>query len=132
MALILIADDDPLVGDIVRYTLAERGHVVGIVETGHDALRVVVAKQPDLVILDCSMPDLSGVEVVRRLRLSGTGFHVPILKLTARSGRDDEDIAYRAGADEYLRKPFDPAELTALVDHMLTKAKPAPRSAVSG
>ncbi len=86
MALILIADDDPLVGDIVRYTLAERGHVVGIVETGHDALRVVVAKQPDLVILDCSMPDLSGVEVLRHLRVSGTAFHVPILMLTAGPG----------------------------------------------
>jgi DNA-binding response OmpR family regulator len=123
MALILIADDDPLVGDIVRYTLSERGHIVGIVDNGHDALRVVETKQPDLVILDCSMPGIGGVDVLRRLRVSGTSFAVPVLMLTARSSWDDEEIALRAGADDYLRKPFDPAELVALVDHMLHKAE---------
>lgn len=123
MALILIADDDPLVGDIVRYTLSERGHVVGVVDNGQDALRVLETKQPDLVILDCSMPGLGGVDVLRRLRVSRTSFAVPVLMLTARSSRQDEDIAWRAGADEYLRKPFDPAELLAIVDHMLTKAQ---------
>lgn len=132
MALILIADHDPLVGDVVRSTLAERGYVVGVVGNGPDALRAVQAKQPDLVILDCSMPGLGGVEVLRRLRLSTFGFQVPVLMLTARSGRDDEEIAFRAGADEYLRKPFDPAELTALVDHMLAKAKSPPSAAING
>jgi DNA-binding response OmpR family regulator len=123
MALIIIADDDPLVGDIVRYTLSERGHIVGVVTNGLDALRVVETKQPDLVILDCSMPGIGGVDVLRQLRVSRTSFDVPILMLTARSGRDDEEIALRAGADDYLRKPFDPAELLAIVDHMLAKAE---------
>lgn len=123
MALILIADDDPLVGDIVRYTLSARGHIVGIVDNGEDALRVVETKQPDLVILDCSMPGLAGVDVLRQLRVSDASFAVPVLMLTARWGRNDENIALRAGATDYLRKPFDPDELLAIVDHMLRKAE---------
>lgn len=123
MALIIIADDDPLVGDIVRYTLSEHGHIVGIVANGVDALRVVETERPDLVILDCSMPGLGGVDLLRQLRVSRTSFDIPILMLTARSSRDDEEIALRAGADDYLRKPFDPAELLAIVDHIMTKAE---------
>ncbi|MDQ3471825.1 MAG: response regulator [Pseudomonadota bacterium] len=67
---------------------------------------MVETKQPDLVILDCSMPGIGGVDVLRRLRVSGTSFAVPVLMLTARSSWDDEEIALRAGADDYLRKPF--------------------------
>lgn len=131
MALILIADDDPLVTDIVRYTLGVRGHVVGTVDNGVDALRVVEGKQPELVILDCSMPGLGGVDVLRRIKVSGRSFATPVLMLTARSGQQDEEIAVRAGADDYLRKPFDPAELTVIVERMLNKAKSSRAAAIN-
>lgn len=121
MALILIADDDPVVTDIVRFTLGARGHVVGTVDNGTDALRVVEAKRPDLVILDCTMPGLGGVDVLRRMKTSATCFSTPVLMLTARSSLQDEEIAFRAGANDYLCKPFDPAELVVIVERMLNK-----------
>lgn len=123
MALIIIADDDPLVCDVVRSTLSSHGYLVGVVDNGLDALRAVEAKQPDLVILDCSMPGLSGVEVLRRVKLSRGSFDTPVLMLTARSSQEDEEIAFRAGAEDYLRKPFDPAELLVIVERMLKKSR---------
>jgi CheY-like chemotaxis protein len=70
MALILVADDDSLIGDIIRYALEPRGYVVGVVGTGLDAVRVAEAKRPDLIVLDCSMPGLSGVDALRQIRNS--------------------------------------------------------------
>lgn len=129
MALIIIADDDPMVGDIVRYKLGAHGYVVGVVHNGVDALRAVETKQPDLVILDCAMPGLCGVDVLRQLKLSRTSFNTPVLMLTVRSSHEDEEIALRAGADEYLRKPFDPAELLVVVERMLQKSEASRRIA---
>lgn len=131
MALILIADDDPLVTDIVRHTLGARGHVVGTVDNGTDALRAAETKRPDLVILDCSMPGLGGVDVLRRIKVSAKCFATPVLMLTVRSSYQDEEIAFRAGADDYLCKPFDPAELVVIVERMLKKAERA-RSLATG
>lgn len=122
MALILVADDDNLVGDIIRYTLRPRGHVVGVVANGADAVRVVETKRPDLVILDCSMPGLGGIDALRRIRNSPTAFATPVLMLTARRSLQDEEIALRAGANEYLRKPFDPTELLVLAEALLNKS----------
>ena len=123
MALILVADDDPLVRDVVSQTLGGLGHIVGVVENGADAVQVAEFKHPDLVILDCSMPVLSGVDALRRIRRSRTAFATPALMLTARSSYRDEDIAFRAGASDYLRKPFDPTELIVVVDRLLAKAE---------
>ena len=122
MALILLADDDELVGDVVRATLSARGHVVGLVGNGADAVRVVELKQPDLVILDCTMPELPGIEALRQIRLSRTAYRTPVLILTARRSEMDEEIAMRAGANDYLRKPFDPDELIVRVESLLEKA----------
>lgn len=121
MALILVADDDEMVCDIVRHTLSANGHVVGSVSNGRDAIRVVDAKQPALVILDCSMPVLSGVEALRQIKLSAASCRTPVLMLTARRGGSDEEIALRAGADDYLRKPFDAADLLVRVESLLSR-----------
>ena len=131
MALIIIADDDPMVCDIVRETLTKRGHIVGVVDNGNDAVRVAEIKRPDLIILDCSMPLLSGVEALRRIRNSRTAFATPALMLTARSSHHDEDIALRAGASEYLRKPFDPAELIVVAEQLLKKSAAKPTRATT-
>jgi len=121
MALILLADDDEMVREVVRAALATRGHVVGLVDNGADAVRVVELKKPALVILDCSMPELPGVEVLRQIRISRTVYRTPVLMLTARRSTMDEEIAMRAGANDYLRKPFDPDELIARVESLLAK-----------
>lgn len=122
MALILLADDDPLVGLVVREALSARGHVVGLVENGVDAVRVVALKNPGLAILDCSMPEMNGIEALIRIRRSAAGYRIPILMLTARRGDADVEIAMRAGADHYLKKPFDADQLVAVVEDMLEQS----------
>ena len=122
MALIHLADDDPMVREIVRGTLTPHGHVVGMVDNGEDAVRIFVAKRPDLVILDCAMPQMGGVEALRRIRLLSGNERVPILMLTARRSSMDETIATRAGADDYLRKPFIPTQLLVRVELLLQRS----------
>lgn len=122
MALIHLADDDEMVREIVRNVLVEHGHVVGMVDNGADAVQIFAAKQPDLVILDCSMPKLGGIEALNRIRLLPGGGHVPVLMLTARRSSMDETIAIRAGANDYLRKPFSPTELLVRVELLLLRA----------
>lgn len=130
MALILIAEDDEIVVDIVREALERRGHVVGALDDGLLVAQIVNLKRPDLVILDCSLPEVSGVEALRPVRVSKHGFAVPVLMLTGRRGEQDEEIARRAGASDYLRKPFEPDELVfrveSLIDRARTRRAPTP------
>lgn len=130
MTLILIADDDELTVDVIRGALSRRGYIVGALPDGRDIVRVVEAKKPALVILDCMMPVVSGIEALRGIRASRTSFSLPVLMLTARSSIGDEQIAMRAGASDYLRKPFDPDQLVAIVDHLIDDAPrlPSPTS----
>lgn len=118
MSLILIADDDPLVCEVVRNTLAEQGHRVDVVSDGEAAVRLFESRFPDLVILDCAMPGLSGVSVLRHIR-AVEGNRTPILMLTARRSSTDEEIASQAGANDYLRKPFSPIQLLVRVELLL-------------
>lgn len=121
MARIIIADDDPLVGELARDALISAGHGAGLVPNGADALAVIKARRPDLAILDCNMPELSGVNVVRELRKMMDFADLPILMLTARRGEQDEELARFAGANDYLRKPFDPDELVFRAEQLLRK-----------
>ena len=129
MALILIADDDEMVVDIVRAALTARGHIVGAVDDGLPVLGVVEFKRPALVILDCSMPELSGIEALRQIRFSTKCFDTPVLMLTSRRSVADEEIAMRSGANDYLRKPFDPDQLVSRVETLLARA--SARQAIS-
>ena len=124
MALILIADDDELVVDLVRSALNARGHVVGALNDGTSVRQVVELKRPDLVILDCSMPELPGVEALRQIRSSPTAYLTPVLMLTGRTSKADEEIAFRMGADDYIRKPFDMDQLIARVEVLLDENQP--------
>lgn len=128
MALILLADDDELVGEVVREALSARGHVVGVVENGADAVRVVELKKPALIILDCSMPGMNGIEALTKIRRSPASYGTPILMLTARRSEMDVEIAMRAGANDYLKKPFDADQLVAVVEDMLEKSAAARRA----
>jgi DNA-binding response OmpR family regulator len=123
MALILIADDDELVIELVRNALSPYGYVVGAVDDGIPVAGIVEFKRPELVILDCNMPELSGVETLRRIRNLRNAYATPVLMLTARCSEGDEDIAMRAGANDYLRKPFDPDQLVSRVETLLRRAE---------
>lgn len=118
MAFIILADDDPFIGGALRAILEPAGYVVGVVPDGVAALAAIKLKSPDLAILDVNMPGLSGTEVVRQLRSSNEAYAVPILMLTTLAHEADVQIALRAGADDYLTKPFDPDQLLARVDRL--------------
>lgn len=119
MARILMADDDEQAIEIVRAALEERGHIVGALSDGAGVKQVVEFKRPDLVILDCAMPEVSGIDALREIRSSLTAFETPVLMLTARQSDSDESIAMFAGADDYLRKPIDPDQLVSRVEGLL-------------
>lgn len=122
MARIIYAEDDELVAELVQATLIDAGHAVGVVKNGREALAVVQQRRPDLLILDISMPEMTGSQVLDQVRLDPRLYDLPVLMLTARRSQTEEDIALKAGATEYLRKPFDPDRLVATVDALLSKA----------
>jgi DNA-binding response OmpR family regulator len=112
---------------MVRDALIAAGHGAGLVSNGAEALRVIKARRPDLVILDCNMPELSGVLLVQELRKSPDFADLPVMMLTGRRGDRDEELARFAGANDYMKKPFDPDELVFRVDEMLARAAPTAR-----
>ncbi|WP_233503453.1 response regulator [Sphingomonas psychrotolerans] len=119
MARIIIADDDELVGEMARDALIAAGHGAGLVSNGADALKIIKARRPDLVILDCNMPELSGVLLVEELRRMPEYADLPVLMLTGRRSDRDEELARFAGANDYMKKPFDPDELVFRVEELL-------------
>lgn len=121
MARIIVADDDELLGEIARDALIDGGHAAALLTNGADALKVIKARIPDLVVLDCNMPDLSGLLVLREMRNTLELCEVPVLILTGRQSERDVELAMYAGADDYMKKPFDPDELLFRVDELLAK-----------
>ena len=122
MAFIIYAEDDELMGELVQVTLMSAGHGVGVLGDGDDALQILRRRKPDLLILDINMPRMSGSEVLAAIRRDPELYNLPVLMLTARRETIDEHIARAAGANDYLRKPFDPDELIAVVNRLLVHA----------
>ena len=118
MPTILIADDDHKITDMLRRTLSYEGYSVLTAADGREALTQAQAHHPDLVVLDWMMPGLNGVEVARRLRAAEG---MPILMLTARDAVEDRVEGLDGGADDYLVKPFAPAELLARIRSLLRR-----------
>ena len=112
MTRILVVDDDSVLQRTLRINLRARGHEVLLAGTGEEAVSVFMAEQPDLVILDLGLPDLDGVEVLRRVRKRSL---VPVIVLSARQQADDKVEALDEGADDYVSKPFNIDELMARV-----------------
>ncbi|MDT8758030.1 response regulator [Sphingomonas psychrotolerans] len=117
MAYILVADDDDLLGELVRFKLEDAGHRVTIIGDGQSALDAARSGEFDLMVLDTMMPVLSGPEVLRALVEEGS--RLPVVMLTARKGQSDVLDALSAGARDYLTKPFIPDELVARVNAIL-------------
>lgn len=123
MATILIADDDHKLLNMLRRTLAYEGFRVVTAADGHEALTQIKAKRPDAIVLDWLMPGLDGVEVTTRLRAAGD--ETPILMLTARDAIENRVEGLDSGADDYLVKPFAPAELVARIHALLRRSAAA-------
>jgi two-component system OmpR family response regulator len=116
---ILVVDDEPSITDAVATALRYEGYEVEEASTGHDALASVTRAEPDLVVLDWMLPDISGIEVGRRMR--ERGFKTAILFLTAKDAVEDKVEALRVGGDDYVTKPFSLAEIVARVQAVLRR-----------
>src|SRR5262245_7571066 len=121
MATVLIVDDDRRITDMLRRTLAYEGYGVVTAADGHEALAKAQIHRPDVVVLDWLMPGMDGIEVAKRLRAADA---VPILMLTARDAVEDRVEGLDSGADDYLVKPFAPAELLARIRALLRRTEP--------
>jgi pilus assembly protein CpaE len=130
-ATILVVDDDPNVQRLLQYTLKQEGYEVVVASDGAEGFRLWGQETPALILLDVMLPKLDGYQVATKIRQEeGTAGHVPIIMLTAEREVEQKVRGLRAGADDYLIKPFHPAELLARIKSLL--ARFAPRDALVG
>ena len=115
---ILVVDDTPQNRRLLEAVLAPRGYIVAAVGSGPEALDLIAADPPDLVMLDIVMPEMSGYDVCRKLRQDPATEVLPVIMLTS-SGDEDKVSAIEAGADEFISRPFDNLELLARVRSLL-------------
>jgi DNA-binding response OmpR family regulator len=124
---VLLVEDEPSVGELVRSYLSRDGYGVIWVRSGEDALVELDRHRIRLVILDIGLPGIDGFDVCRAMRARSS---VPILMLTARDEEPDRVIGLEVGADDYLTKPFSPRELVARMKAILRRADPKPAEEV--
>jgi len=122
---ILIVEDEPAQVEVLSYNLKQEGFHIVVATTGERALLLVEEIEPDLVILDWMLPEVSGIEVCRRLRARPRSPRVPIIMLTARGEEGDRVRGLETGADDYVVKPYSPTEVVARVWALLRRARPA-------
>jgi DNA-binding response OmpR family regulator len=115
----LVVDDDLALADVVSFTLRRAGYEVIVAHDGQMALDRWRSEQPDFIVLDLNLPRLSGLEVCQRIRAEAD---TPILILSVRDDDDDVVNGLKAGADDYIVKPFSPRQLVARVDSVLRRA----------
>jgi two-component system KDP operon response regulator KdpE len=116
---LLLVDDEPQIRRVLQTTLCEAGYGVILAKNGQEGIDTVVREHPDLVLLDINLPDMSGFDACRLIRLSFAG---PILMLSVRNSVRDKIDALDAGADDYIVKPFAMAELLARVRAALRRS----------
>ena len=122
MPEIVIADDDPYIVELVRVTLEDDRLRIHTALDGATALQLAEALRPDLILLDVEMPEMTGLEVCRRLRADDRFARTVIVMLTAAAQQDDVARGQEAGADHYLTKPFSPLALLGLVERLIPQA----------
>jgi two-component system phosphate regulon response regulator PhoB len=116
-----VVDDEPDIVALVAYHLAKAGYRVSTAATGPDALRAAREEHPALVVLDLMLPGMSGFDVLEKLRAHDATSEVAVLMLTARKEEPDRIRGLTLGADDYLTKPFSPAELVLRVGAILRR-----------
>ena len=126
----VVVEDDPHIADLVDMLLRAEGFRVVQAGAGEPGVAVIERERPRLAILDIGLPDIDGLEVVRRVRsLPGAGAHLPVIMLTARDGEIDRVLGLELGADDYVTKPFSNRELVARVRAILRRADGPPPDA---
>jgi two-component system response regulator ResD len=120
---VLVVDDEPTIVEVVGRYLERAGYEAAGAADGFEALEAIAAQRPDLVVLDLMLPGIDGIEVMRRLR-ELPGPPLAVILLTARGEESDRLVGLRQGADDYVVKPFSPAELVARVGAVLRRTRP--------
>jgi DNA-binding response OmpR family regulator len=123
---VLVVDDEPEIRRVLRGYLEAEGFRVVEAATGADAVDTVRRQEPSVVLLDVMLPDLDGLEALRRIR---TFSQVFVLLVTARTEEVDKLVGLGVGADDYITKPFSPREVTARVKAVLRRSRSAPQTA---
>jgi two-component system, OmpR family, phosphate regulon response regulator PhoB len=122
---VLLVEDEPSQREVLSYNLSSEGFRVLQAENGEEALMLVGESVPDLILLDWMLPNVSGIEVCRRLKLRPETRGVPIIMLSARSEEVDRVRGLETGADDYIIKPYSVTELVARVRAALRRTRPA-------
>ena len=121
---ILIVEDEPSMVELLRYNLESEGFEVSSALDGEEAWLSIEEQKPDMVLLDWMLPKLSGIEICRRLRRDQEFRNLPVIMITARGEESDRVRGLDVGADDYVSKPFSPAELMARIRAVLRRHNP--------
>lgn len=119
--LIVIAEDDEQIANLVKFKLERSGYRVSTAENGRDALSLIREDSPDLVILDIMMPIMNGYEVLKNMKSSPDTSDIPVIMLTAKGLEEDILKGFESGAVDYVVKPFSVSELAARVKTNISK-----------
>ena len=125
---VLVVDDEATIAEVVARYLRRAGYQTSVAYDGVEAIRLAIDERPALLVLDIMLPGIDGLEVMRRLR-ERPGDTTGIILLTARGEESDRVIGLKKGADDYVVKPFSPAELVARVDAVMRRTHASPESA---
>ncbi|NDB48295.1 MAG: phosphate regulon transcriptional regulatory protein PhoB [Proteobacteria bacterium] len=125
LANVLLVEDEKSITTLIKYNLEKEGFKVYCSETGEDALKIIKEKTPDLVILDWMLPDTSGIDVCRQIKIDKKLKNIPVLILTAKGEPDDKIKGLEVGADDYVTKPFNNKELLLRVKSLIKRSKPS-------
>jgi len=123
MTYILVADDDELLAELVRRRLCAAGHEVVTVDNGQECLAMVQQRRPDLILLDAMMPVMDGISTLHTLKDDTSWCTIPVIMMTARRSQEDVLTALRAGAADYMTKPFSPEDLALRVEGLLASKR---------
>ena len=121
---ILVVEDEEAISHLLKYNLTAEGYEVNIVDDGDDALISAEEFQPDIILLDWMLPNVSGIEICRQLRARKETRAIPVIMLTARAEEEDRLRGFDKGADDYVTKPFSMKELVARIHAVLRRTNP--------
>ena len=122
---VLVVEDEPAQREVLAYNLQAEGFDVSQAQNGEEALMLVAEDMPDIIVLDWMMPNLSGIEVCRRLKIKPDTRSIPVIMLSARSEEVDRVRGLETGADDYVVKPYSVIELMARVRSQLRRVRPS-------
>ncbi|KEO61055.1 phosphate regulon transcriptional regulator PhoB [Thioclava indica] len=122
---VLVVEDESAQREVLFYNLDAEGFRVVMAENGDEALLMVAEEKPDLIVLDWMLPNVSGIEICRRVKSNNATRHIPIIMLSARSEEVDRVRGLETGADDYVVKPYSVVELMARVRTQLRRTRPA-------